>query len=106
MAAHASTIEFGGQFRNEHKGQDAYSPEYDSNNGTAMTQYLGTFTNPKFYGGSYHLGPVTSFGLITGDLATNAANFTLDEGTTHLQSDAANYNLQETGWRRLHHEHD
>ncbi len=95
LGGHASTIEFGGQFRNEHKGQDAYSPEYDSNNGTAMTQYLGTFTNPKFYGGSYHLGPVTSFGLITGDLATNAANFTLDEGTTHLQSDAANYNLQE-----------
>jgi TonB-dependent receptor len=95
LGGHSATIEFGGQFRNEHKGQDAYSPEYDSNNGTAMTQYLGTFTNPKFYGGSYHLGPVTSFGLITGDLATNAANFTLDEGTTRLQSDAANYNLQE-----------
>ena len=95
LGTHASTIEFGGQFRNEHKGQDAYSPEYDSGNGTAMTEYLGKFTNPKFYGGSYHLGPVTSFGLITGDLAGNPANFTLDEGTTHLQSDAANYNLQE-----------
>jgi outer membrane receptor protein involved in Fe transport len=95
LGSHASTLQFGGQFRNEHKGQDAYSPEYDSNNGTPMTQYLSSFTNPKFYGGSYHLGPVTSFGLITGDLAANAANFSLDEGTTHLQSDAANYNLQE-----------
>jgi TonB-dependent receptor len=95
LGTHASTFEFGGQFRNEHKGQDAYSPEYDSNNGTAMSQYLGTFTNPHFYGGSYHLGPVTSFNLITGDLTANPANFTLDEGTTHLQSDAANYNLQE-----------
>jgi TonB-dependent receptor len=95
LGTHASTIEIGGQFRNEHKGQDAYSPEYDSNNGTAMSAYLGSFTNPKFYGGSYHLGPVTSFDLITGDLAANAANFTLDEGTSHLQSDAANYNLQE-----------
>ena len=47
LAGHASTLEFGGQFRNEHKGQDAYSPEYDSNNGTAMTQYLGSFTNPQ-----------------------------------------------------------
>lgn len=95
LGSHASTFEVGGQFRNEHKGQDAYSPEYDSINGTAMSAYLGSFTNPKFYGGSYHLGPVTSFSLITGDLATNPANFTLDEGTTRLQSDAANYNLQE-----------
>jgi TonB-dependent receptor len=90
-----STIEFGGQFRNEHKGQDAYSPEYDSNNGTAMTQYLGSFTNNHFYGGSYRLGPVTQFNLITSDLADNPGNFSLDEGTTHLQSDASNYNLQE-----------
>ncbi len=95
LGTHFSTFEFGGQFRNEHKGQDAYSPEYDSNNGTAMSQYLGTFTNNHFYGGSYHLGPVTNFASITSDLATNPGNFSLDEGTTHLQSDAANYNLQE-----------
>ena len=95
LGSHASTLEFGGQFRNEHKGQDAFSPEYDSNNGTAMTQYLGTYTNPHFYGGSYHLGPVTSFDLITNDLATNPGAYTLDVGTSHLQSDPANYNLQE-----------
>ena len=95
LGSYNSTLEFGGQFRNEHKGQDAYSPEYDSNNNTLMTQYLGTFVNNHFYGGSYRLGPVTSFELITGDLAANASNFTLDEGTTHLQSDASNYNLQE-----------
>ncbi len=95
LGTHFSTFEFGGQFRNEHKGQDAYSPEYDSNNGTVMTPYLGTFTNPHFYSGSYHLGPVTSFDLLTGDLSANPSAYSLDEGTTHLQSDAANYNLQE-----------
>jgi len=95
LGSHTSTLEFGGQIRNEHKGQDAYSPEYDSNNGTAMTQYLGTFTNSHFYGGSYYLGPVTSFNLLTGDLAANPGSYTLDEGTTRLQSDASNYNLQE-----------
>ncbi len=89
LGSHASTLEFGGQIRNEHKGQDAYSPEYDSNNGTAMTSYLGTFTNPHFYGGSYRLGPVTSFGLLTGDLSQNPSAYSLDEGTTHLQSDSA-----------------
>ena len=95
LAGHFSTFEFGGQFRNEHKGQDAYSPEYDSNFGPDMTPYLSSFTNNRFYGGSYHLGPVTNFDLITGDLAANPTAYTLDEGTTHLQSDAANYNLQE-----------
>jgi TonB-dependent receptor len=95
IGARTSTLEFGGQIRNEHKGQDAYSPEYDSNNGTPMTQYLGTFTNNHFYGGSYHLGPVTSFDLLTADLAAHPGDYTLDEGTTHLQSDASNYNLQE-----------
>jgi TonB-dependent receptor len=95
LGSHASTLEFGGLIRNEHKGQDAYSPEYDSNNGPSLTPYLGTFTNPHFYGGSYHLGPVTSFDLLTGDLAANPSAYSLDEGTTHLQSDASNYNLQE-----------
>lgn len=95
LGTHASTLEFGGQFRNEHKGQDAYQPEYDSNSGTAMTQYLGTFTNPHFYSGTYHIGPVTSFDLLTADLAANPSAYSLDEGTTHLQSDAGNYNLQE-----------
>ena len=95
LGTHFSTFEFGGQFRNEHKGQDAYSPEYDSNDGPTMTPYLGSFTNAHFYGGSYHLGPVTSFDALTADLAANPTAYTLDEGTTHLQSDAANYNLQE-----------
>jgi len=95
LGTHSSTLEFGGQFRNEHKGQDAYSPEYDSVLNTPASSYLGTFTNPHFYGGSYPMAQVTSFESITGDLAANPANFTLDEGTTHLQSDAANYNLQE-----------
>src|SRR6202042_3518332 len=88
LGTHASTVEFGGQFRNEHKGQDAFSPEYDSNNGTAMTQYLGTFSNPHFYSGTYHLGPVTRLELLTADLAANPSAYTLDEGTTRLQSDA------------------
>jgi TonB-dependent receptor len=95
LGSHTSTLEFGGQIRNEHKGQDAYSPEYDSINGPGLTPYLGTFTNKHFYDGSYYLGPVTSFSLLTGDLAANPGNYALDEGTTHLQSDASNYNLQE-----------
>jgi TonB-dependent receptor len=103
LGTHTSTLEFGGQFRNEHKGQDAYSPTYDCNGPTGctangnpvMTQFTTSFTNPSYYGGSYHMGPVTNFDLITRWLAANPGAMPLDEGATHLNSDASNYNLQE-----------
>jgi TonB-dependent receptor len=95
LGTHSSTLEIGAQFRNEHKGQDAYSPEYDSALNSPASSYLGSFTNPHFYGGSYPMAQVTSFEAITADLASNPGNFSLDEPTTQLQSDAANYNLQE-----------
>jgi TonB-dependent receptor len=101
LGTHASTLEFGGQFRNEHKGQDAYSPTYDWNavaNPPASTapesQFLSSFTNKHFYGGSYYLPPVTSFSLITSYLSAPGAP-PLDVAATHQASDAANYNLQE-----------
>jgi TonB-dependent receptor len=95
LGTHTSTVEFGGQFRNEHKGQNAYSPTYDVVNAAPMSNFIGSFTNPHFYGGSYQLGPVTSFEAITADLTANPQNYSLDEAETHLSSDAANYNLQE-----------
>jgi TonB-dependent receptor len=95
LGSHTSVLEFGGQVRNEHKGQDAYSPEYDSNLGTLASGYLGTFTNPHFYGGSYPMPHVTSFEAITADLQNNPENFSLDNDASHEQSDSADYNLQE-----------
>jgi TonB-dependent receptor len=95
LGSRNSTFEFGGQFRNEHKGQDAYSPTYDNGATPLMTNFLSTFTNPKFYGGSYQLGPVTNFDTILAYLAANPGALPLDEAATHLTSDAANYNLQE-----------
>jgi TonB-dependent receptor len=95
LGTHASTIEFGAQFRNEHKGQDAYSPTYDNGDTPPMTQFLSNFTNPHFYGGSYYLPPVTNWNLFTAYLANNPGALPLDEETTHQNSDASNYNLQE-----------
>jgi TonB-dependent receptor len=95
LGTHASTLEFGAQFRNEHKGQDAYSPTYDNGDTPPMTQFLSNFTNPHFYGGSYYLPPVTNWNLFTAYLANNPGSLPLDEETTHQNSDASNYNLQE-----------
>jgi TonB-dependent receptor len=95
LGSYASALEIGGQFRNEHKGQFANSPEYDPNGTSYASDFLGTFSNPHFYGGSYPIAHVTSFEAITADLANNPGNYTLDVDTTHEQSDASNYNLQE-----------
>jgi TonB-dependent receptor len=102
FGAHASTLEFGGQFRNEHKGQDALSPTYDQAELTGTppplpdeSQFLSTFRNPRFYGGSYYLPPVTNFASITTWLSANPSILPLDVAATHQASDASNYNLQE-----------
>ena len=102
LGTHTSTLEFGGQFRNEHKGQDAYSPTYDQAQLTGNppappfeSQFLSNYTNPRFYGGSYYLPPVTNFASITAWLAANPSILPLDEAATHQGSDASNYNLQE-----------
>ena len=95
LGTHASTFEFGAQYRNEHKGQDAYSPTYDNGDTPPMTQFLSSFTNPHYYGGSYYLPPVTNWNLFTAYLANNPGSLPLDEATTHQNSDASNYNLQE-----------
>jgi TonB-dependent receptor len=95
LGTHASTVEFGAQIRNEHKGQDAYSPTYDNGATPPMTQFLSSFTNPHYYGGSYYLPPVTNWNLFTAYLAANPGALPLDEDTTHQNSDASNYNLQE-----------
>jgi TonB-dependent receptor len=103
LGTHTSTFEFGALVRNEHKGQAAFSPTYDCSgatpctaNGTPlMTQFTTSFTNPNFYGGSYEMGPITSFDLITGWLNAHPGAMPLDEGATHLNSDPGNYNLQE-----------
>lgn len=110
LGTHASTLEFGAQVRNEHKGQDATSPTYDCNalpnatnpnpaqcSGTAplMSMFSSSFQDPSFYGGSYRMGPITHFELIAKWLANNPGVIPLDVEATHLNSDPANYNLQE-----------
>lgn len=112
LGSHSSIFEFGAQIRNAHKGQYAFSPTYDCNpqtdvqviNGTSpcgpnsnplMSQFTTSFTDPSYYGGSYHYGPVTEFNLIDNWLKANPGVLPLDEPGTHLNSDPANYNLQE-----------
>ncbi|HEX4005084.1 MAG TPA: TonB-dependent receptor [Acidobacteriaceae bacterium] len=95
--SHASTLEFGAQVRNEHKGQYAFSPTYDNFAGTPplMSMFTSNFKDPSYYGGSYKMGPLADFGPVATWLAANPTALPLDVGATHLNSDPANYHLQE-----------
>ena len=99
LGSHASTFEYGGQYRSEHKGQDAYSPTFDNNENPQLlpyeSQFLSNYTNPHYYGGSYYLPPVTNFSLMTAYLAANPTILPLDVAATAQASDASNYNLHE-----------
>ena len=99
LGSHTAIFEFGALIRNAHKGQYAFAPTYDNfcDNCTAplLTQFTTKFTDPSYYGGSYKFGPVTDFDLITNWLTQNPNALPLDEAATHLNSDPANYNLQE-----------
>ena len=62
LGTHASTFEFGGAIPQRAQRTGRILPNYDNRTMTPpMTPFLGTFTNPHFYGGSYHLPPVTKF---------------------------------------------
>jgi TonB-dependent receptor len=114
LGSHAAIFEFGGLVRNAHKGQYAISPTYDCNpqtddqvnNGTSpcnpnpatlplMSLFTTNFKDPSYYGGSYQYGPITEFNLIDNWLKANPGVLPLDGPGTHLNSDPANYNLQE-----------
>ncbi len=103
LGKHNSTFEFGFKVRNDHKGQNAYSPIYDNLTianplpTPPMTQYLSGFTNPNYYFNDYQFGPVVTYSSITASLPSLVSQgiFTLDSGATHLGSDASNFELTE-----------
>lgn len=119
LKSHYSTFEFGFKERNAHKGQNAYSPTYDTlfvpgqnpqqtynpciNSQTneiypacQMTSFLAGFSNPHYYFGAYRYGPVTDYDRIVGALPSLTPNYlALDEPATVFGSDASNFSYTE-----------
>jgi len=79
---HLSAIEVGGKFRNAHKFDDSYSPDYVPNGSLPMTQFLGSYFNSNYYYNYYPAGPTTDWGKLTSYLNSNPSAFTLQPGTT------------------------
>jgi TonB-dependent receptor len=83
--------------RNAHKQQSALIETYliGANGAPLMNSFLDQFTNDKFYGGSYKIGPYTDYNKIANYFNSNRALFSAASGTTHLNSDPNNYGLVE-----------
>jgi len=117
VGSHSATLEFGGEFRNAHKGQDAYTPTYDycpnpkANPGytndpicsaTAIATtpissdaFASGFQDPHYYDGTYTMGQMTDHYKVDHYLAANPGLLPLDVPATQSSSDSANYNLIE-----------
>jgi len=96
VGPHPATFQFGGEFRNEHAFEEAYTPEYDLNGAaTAVTMvpFLSGFHNNDYYDGTYYMGPVTDWNKLTNYALANPGLFTLDEGATQEASQSADFDL-------------
>jgi TonB-dependent receptor len=94
---HFSTLEFGAKVRNQHKGQDAYSPVYDNEDGTILlSNFISPLHNNNFYDGSYKLGPLADYDAMVAYQKSNPDSVgVIDDAATHLGSDASNFNLEQ-----------
>lgn len=95
VGKHSATLEFGGEFRNAHKFQDAFTPTYDYGGSATADQFQSGYVDPHYYSGNYHNGPFTDYNKLTSYFGSNQSLFSLDESDTHLGSDPNNFNLIE-----------
>ncbi len=70
VGGHASTFEVGGRFRAVHKfsNQDTrnYAPTAVSGSAQlSMSNFVGSFTDPNYYQGTYAFGPTVAFDKVT-----------------------------------------
>jgi len=103
VGSHFGTFEIGAKLRNAHKFEDAFDPTYNVADGVdpatiAMSNFLGSFTNPDYYDKSYTFGPTVDYGKVRHFFDTNRNNagiFVLDAVGTALNTYTNNYDLVE-----------
>jgi TonB-dependent receptor len=87
-------FEFGGNARNGHKFDNSYEFDYTANNPAALplTNFLGSFNNPNYYGGAYALGPAGDWDQVLAFLRAHPEAFSV---VSTQGGNAANFNLVE-----------
>ncbi len=111
FAGHASTLEFGGRFRNEHKFIDQntrfYTPNAAASNpedpALAMTNFLNHFSDPTYYGGDYKFGPATDFNKIVafGAQTDNGTRDIIGNSFDQVEKVPAGYVMNTTNFDRF-----
>ncbi|MGA3011894.1 MAG: TonB-dependent receptor [Terracidiphilus sp.] len=95
VGKHSATLEFGGEFRNARKFQNAYTPTYDYNGSSTADNFQSAFADPNYYSGNYHNGPFTDYDKLTSYFAANPGLFSLEVATTAAESSPNNFDLIE-----------
>ena len=93
---HAGILEFGGRFRNVHKfaNQDEfYTVPLTTGAAVSMTNFLGGFNDPNYYGGSYVFGPTVSYDKVNSFVASTPQG--PDPNTHHAPVLGQNFNYIE-----------
>jgi TonB-dependent receptor len=93
LGSHLSTIEIGGKFRNAHKFDDSYTPEYQPNGSVPMTQFIGPVVNNDYYFNNYKFGPTTDWTKVINYLNANSSAFSLVPST--VGANPGNFDLVE-----------
>jgi TonB-dependent receptor len=100
---HFGTFELGGKFRNAHKFQFAYDPDYTyaGNNAPLLSSFLGNFSDSGYYDGAYsgaYTTPQADYGKVINFLHGNISNlsvFNPNLANTILNTYSNNFDIVE-----------
>jgi TonB-dependent receptor len=93
LGSHLATFELGFKIRNGHKFDNSFSNTFVPNGSLPESMFLGGFSNPNYYGGSYKFAPNSaSWEKANAFLAANPGQFTM---STTQGGNLQNFNLVE-----------
>jgi TonB-dependent receptor len=106
LAGHASTFEFGGRFRNEHKFDNRDTLNYKPNAigedpSLAMTNFLNDFSDPHYYGGAYQFGPGVNQNQVLVYPAQTVSSAIIGNSFDQVEKVAAGYIMNTTNLGRF-----
>jgi TonB-dependent receptor len=95
--SHLGTFEMGFKGRDGHKVYNVVNNYWTNGNpNLTLDKYLGTFTDPNYYDGSYKLGPLSTYDKLNAVFVNNLNTaFKYNFNKTRLRSDPSDYNADE-----------
>ena len=109
IAGHASTFEFGGRFRNEHKfvnqNTQNYTPNVAGTNpedpSLGLNNFLNNFHDQSYYGGSYTFGPAAEYDKIRAFTAQTITGGVFGNAFNQVEKVSAGYLMDTTNLGRF-----